>query len=1120
MSSWDNSEEKKNLQAKETFRQGSAQTKAASDWGKSVKPLTDAGNAVVEGAKAIPGALVENYKRTGEGFATLLAEADGTNEKVRKQQDESSKEDIKLIKSLGEKIKGAKTDEEKQRYRDALGRIMDVSDKQAEDFQAGQADIIDKADPTKNAAALAGIGLDIVTAGTGGAAIKGGQAAVKGAETGLKIASRGDKIKDAATAATQVITNPQTVKQTMAAGGAIGAAQGGLGVVEDQGADASVGDIATGAVVGGGTGAALGGIVKGIADELARRKGGAPTSRVDEVKAAETPFAQAVSMLDPDAQARMSQAVAQNPEIAAASLSMNPEQATALITQVEGNHAKMSSNPSLAPEEKITSLTPGSQPQNANLSTLEQAATANNPAEYMAAEVTPGSPTLTMDVPKTTNAAATVTPGATNDMRVNAADVLTPEEQAAASLTSAAEPKPVTTRAGQELVNTIEEQRKGLPDDVNLKELDSEAIGALRGSVKDSKKQAFFKGVAKNAEDPITYLSQRAGKEGADFGYGMAQGAKFKTDQLDALRQPLDDIQKLSKKVYGDSEQSKIVGGENMIKALSDRENAAKYLNTPEEMSLFEKFQTVFDHVKELRQQSGLSTLEDYAPWARLGKDKQEPTWLADAFTGDHMTPGEDIRSRFSKHRESTEMGDDVDTNLSDSVFGYVNSQLNELAYMEPVVKFQESQGGMNAAKTLNKQGANEARNYMERMVRDAISPEASSGLSRTSDKIRSNVYQNVLRGNIKTGLQNYSQLFISNSEVSGKARSVANRFSKEETDEIMKDVAFGKHTITADASPIDFPTSRTSKVNEAIDKIDPYARSEATSVKKPYLRGYAQGLMDSPAYKDAIKSGKGDKEALQIAKADPQAKVQAARRGNVLVNNTSFGANTFARPEALRNPKVFGSKTLGKALTMFTRFPIGMSQHVVEQMQQKSTRALDMFRYGDPRGVPLAEMRDNYKALSGILDDAMKAGDSAGVPKDVLKAQADMVKMNVKTIDGEIKKISQRRGGKSTANLAKMWAAAAAIQYAFDAGGSLLTGEDSDASVGKAIDKSDPTVLSWTRGQGSKLSGFSSPLSPVNKYGQPTSRPVLNMIPGAGIANRVSGNGISDFIDDKLRGK
>lgn len=1089
------------------------------------KTIGDVLGDVKDAAVGVGKSVAENYQRLGEGTAEVIHELTGGAQAERDQMEQSNQQDLSLIRRYGEIINDKNSsDEQKSRARDALSSLMKTSDEQHATFQKRQDEIIERTDPVKGAAAVAGVGLDVLTAGAGGAAIRGGKAAVEAGETGLKIAQRGDAAKKAAETAARAVTNPATRKEAVAGGAGIGSAYGVQGEVEDKGANVTAGDLASGAIVGGGTGAVLGGVVKSVSEALAARKGASAPTRVDEVKAAESPMVQILAQQSPEVQQRLSSAIAADREFADFALTANAEQANALIAQVEGQHAQRLNSAAPATEAKTSDLTSGVQPQNANmeapiggLDALERAATSSDPARTMAAEVTPGQPSLSMELPQQPrNAAAEVTPGAQNETKINAEDVLSPEEQAAMALKGQA-PKKEVTSSGTDLTSTIERQRQGI-EGLGVEKLDNEALSKLKGTVRDSGITEFTRGITKNASDPVTYLSKRVGKEGADFAYGMAQGAKFKSDNLDALREPLKDIQKLSKNLYGKTEADRVIGGENMIKALSDRQNASKYLKTPEEMKLYDKYVQVFDHIRNLREEAGLSTLEDYAPWARLGKESEEPTWLADAFTGERMTPGEDIRSRFSKHRTAKEMGEDIDTNLSDSVFGYVNSQLNELAYMEPVAKFQEAQGGVNVGKVLNKQGMNEARNYMQKMVRNAITPEASSGLDKTVDKIRSNVYQNILRGNIKNGLQNYSQLFITNSEVSREANSIARSFSKEEQKEILKDVAFGSRTVTGE---LPAGVENRAGLTDALDKIDPYTRSEAKSVNKPYLKGYAQGLIDSPAYKKAIEGGADKNAALQAAKADPEAQYLAARRGNILVNNTTFGANAYARPIALQNPTFLNSKAVGKALTMFIRFPIGMSQHIVENLGNiKNTRALDMFRYGDPRGVPLAEMRDNYKALASVVEDSLKAKTDVGIPKDVLQQQAAMIKKNVGIIDEEIKKLSQRSKGKSAANLTKMWAAAAAIQYAFDAGGSLLSGDEQGPSVGKAIDKSDPTVRGWFVGENSKLSGLGSPLSPVDKYGRLTSRPVLNAIPGAGFANRLSGNGISNFIDDTLRGK
>lgn len=111
------------------------------------------------------------FKRTGEGIAEIIAELNGTNQRMRDQKAQQDQQDLTLIRHYGDLIKNGDPNT-KQRAQQALASLMRTSDTADKDFQARQQQIIERTDPVKGAAALGEIGLNIVTAGVGGTAAK------------------------------------------------------------------------------------------------------------------------------------------------------------------------------------------------------------------------------------------------------------------------------------------------------------------------------------------------------------------------------------------------------------------------------------------------------------------------------------------------------------------------------------------------------------------------------------------------------------------------------------------------------------------------------------------------------------------------------------------------------------------------------------------------------------------------------------------------------------------------------------------------------------------------------------------------------------------------------------
>jgi hypothetical protein len=437
-------------------------------------------------------------------------------------------------------------------------------------------------------------------------------------------------------------------------------------------------------------------------------------------------------------------------------------------------------------------------------------------------------------------------------------------------------------------------------------------------------------------------------------------------------------------------------------------------------------------------------------------------------------------------------------------IYGYVNSQLNELAYDAPVKKFKTNFDNITSGNKAQAAHMNDGIDYLRTLVEQAVNPQRKSPVERFAGKLTSNVYGSILPFNVRLAVQNKSQKFVANSRVSGAARSLAKKMDEADLKDLEGGIVFGDSTVYGQLEDINpLPKGTRGKLVEKAKKVDPYQRSEADNVLTSYYKGVAQAIVESDQYKAALANGASKKEAAKIALQTPDIKEAAIRRGNVVVNDTQFGASPLARPEMLREEGSIWGVLPKKSVYMFTRFPIGMSQHVLETLNSKNARALEILKNGDPRTVPIAEMRTNYSVLLESMKDAktaIKEGADINIPENVLDDQIKVVADNLKIIDKEAKKASQIRTGKAVKNLGKMWAAAALIQIIFD-GGLQSFAEDPVAVGGEAISKTNPTVGNRIVGSYSPLASISTSASPLDRRGDLNERALLNYIPVVGLA-------------------
>jgi len=1211
-------------------------------WGQATDPNSQF--SIPGATKSLAKAVVDPYLRISEANARAL---DSVTFKSQEKKDDSTRELLKTLRATKDTLeqKGAVkgpmkpgvnnfTPEEQSLYDSIKAQIEKIEG----ESKAENDRIMDVTDPTKYAGAAAQVGIDVATAGAGSAIAAGTRAGGKVAETGLdiaKIAREGrpvaqavDKAKDSLSAARDIVLNPRNGKQGLASGAVLGAGYGAGGAVEANGADTTAGDIVGGVVTGAAVGGALGGILGKMSSALAASRN-RPKDPLDDIKVAELPFFRAIQRLEPSAQAKIDDAITQNPNLSARLLSMDEDAATKFAdtliegpkitksgkTEVQPKPVETSTNPFTRAEPEITNPNTITPAQNAPMAALEEAATSSNPAEYLRAKqmqesVGVESPVISADVTTSPTEVVQVVNPSTGDktfyripegQRDDIVDAIdnnrdgtalagrsvngevthvtarSPEDmlsrgftdggvygqpaQAPRNTVMAAEVTPqadlgevsMDLRGADEAAEAIikdKAARRAKPQelavigndldpqlvkDLNLNELDPEVAKAVtyltQGKISNDASENLTKSIGRYLSDSIGYATRTLGEAGARTAQSLIRGSKTKADMKASLRTPMREIVKLSKDVAGKSETARINTGAQIVRALEDRENVAKYITDPQTREIYDRVVTVFDDIKQRMIDAGMPVRDNYSPWNMLKDYSESPSYLAEGLV-DKKTR---VMSQNAMERKLDEKPELTNNNILEVLPRYVDGMINHIAFTPVLDEFSDALSSVPAHVRANTSQFNDGIQYLNTMLANGISQGSSSTADKWIKGLQNNVYSAFLWNNPKNAAFALSQKLLAAGDISSDGRALAKAFDPEDLKVVDSKASFGDKTVSgdiqggeADALTEAGEALRGSKVGDAFRKYDLNRWGEQTSVEGPFRQAFAQGLSQSKAYTEAIAAGKSQSQAIKLALKDPEALALAERSGNIQVNNTAFGANSLARPEFLRD-----SSAIKRALTMFMRFPLGISNFVRDTIQIKDARALDVLQRGDPRATPIANMRGEYKAyLKGLKDveKAVKDGKAPAdaPPLDVIRDHVKLVEDNVKTIDDTIKNLSNLRATKRTAALAGMWAATAAIQFAWDGIASTINPDADAPTVGGSISKTDPTGASlvnpWNENSKTRA-GFNTPLNPINRYGGVNSRTVLNLIPGVGTVNTLSrtvtgGNGISDWIDDRIKGE
>lgn len=600
--------------------------------------------------------------------------------------------------------------------------------------------------------------------------------------------------------------------------------------------------------------------------------------------------------------------------------------------------------------------------------------------------------------------------------------------------------------------------------------------------------------VFEGARDPQSVAARYFGKEGSDLVYDSTQAAKKRSDLQNGANPLLDDMDKQLKATAKTSAGRADVES-RIDDALNDRANAGNYLKTPQEKKLYDATAKFYDYYQGHISDAGKGTLENYSPRVQI-KNANEASEGLDHTVNQAFS--KNANAPYLKERTKNEPEDVQKTPVS-LARGYSSAVSKQLAYEDLMKKLPEKLSKVNPIYTANQVDKQRGQQYLQKYFKDLLQPDIpTNGIlgEQTQNKLINRTYNASLSLSPKFGVMNRTQGFVTTSQVSRDAKKLAKNIDPKDLEDLRKGLTSGDNPVTGEGEE---SASSVGGSKTKLQKINAKLSGEQGNVNHAFNAGASQHIVESPIYKQAIKDGKSPKDAAKAALADPDTKDLATRAGNVLVNTTQFGGNIANKPGWLRDSgTVLGFSK--KWYQQYQRFPLGMMQVLGNVTNPKAARALDIMRRGDPNQTKLVDYLKAAQTLQNAIPDAqkaVKAGESNVDPTQLAQSK-DLLNKSVNILNAEIKKNSKIRAGKTTKNIAKMWAAATVIQYLFDSASSKpqTTGQ----KIVKAAEYASPVNIP-TKDTSPLYGAQAASLPKPGDSKQATERKLLNFVPVVGPA-------------------
>jgi len=661
---------------------------------------------------------------------------------------------------------------------------------------------------------------------------------------------------------------------------------------------------------------------------------------------------------------------------------------------------------------------------------------------------------------------------------------------------------------------TLDEEASGIvPKDIS-KGID-EGLSRVEKMLGESgiddtiKKTLWFK----NMRDSWEVLSEFFGGFGGRLAEIGAHGQQLNERLINQNMPLIQAGEKLMKKLS----KKRGVGNINkrIVQALQDRENADSYLRSEEEKKVYKYVKQVYDNWKQERIDRGLPVIDDYFTHMEEMERRLDLRGWGDDFATP-TNPSNKARKPNAKM--------DYSENVFNVLRRYDNLSRKDLAFGDLVDFYKENHGKIKQ-EYLNRSDASEGQSFLNTWMRDLLEPEPRTKGNRITNRLMSTTYRSQLWNNPKTSAQNFFQQYLARAYLSRDAVKAAKKIKGTTKKHLIAELRENE-TAILDELRGEGSAAKRGAIRDFLKKADTFAWSERNNWDKVGLRAIMEEAIQSDIYKNARIAGESVDDAVLAALSDKKIGAQALDRAVSLMNLVNIGANKAFKPGYWRGAK-------GGFLPWFLqykRFVLGMTENFFRTFRPQNTRQMMILRRGVPEQVEIVDNIKKAEAVlhhSKILKKAMARDNAPSSYKKALDETVVEMNKNLKELRNLTKNYEKFTAMKNVKAISKVWAASAAVQYAYDSVfGALTEKETDDASVGKAILYGAPMQVS------PDVSRLAAPANlPLNlnlffgnedkKARREVARVAPNFIPGVGVANKmIPGRPVSGLFETLMGAK
>lgn len=674
---------------------------------------------------------------------------------------------------------------------------------------------------------------------------------------------------------------------------------------------------------------------------------------------------------------------------------------------------------------------------------------------------------------------------------------------------------------------SIKDVSKDVPElSATQKEITSvidDAFKGVREKFPQIAKLADENKIAKKATSNATIGLREAGNVLTDHfgGFGGELSTRLEhgvnvNERLQQTTQPiLNEIKKITSKASKTSIGKRMLN-EKVISALEARDNPGfnveDFIDNKTEVKTFELAKEFFDSYKVLLQERGIPVKSGY--FTHIG-DVED---MVQGVARESRLPS-DITSGFVKERLK-EGSEDISMDLLGVMSKYDSSMRKYLSY-DDALKYYDANIDKIPEQYLNRQDSKVGQDYLHKLMKDVINPEATTGAYRKTAKALQTTYSSQLWNNPKSTAQNYMQRFFADAYV-GEGKKLASQVKTETKDFIISELRKNETSILDELEGQGAKNSFT----KFLKKIDAFQAAERGNWDSSGLKGFLEEISQSPVYRDLRVKGMPVNDAIiESFSNDPKLLAQAFRRGDVLMNTTQIGANKALQPEWFRDKKpILGIPK--PFIKQYKRFSIAMVENFKRSFNPQNVRETMILKRNVPEQVEIVDkIRMGEETLRSV-DDIIKGVKNKEIP-GISKKEATQfrkgIEAEVKTLQEATKNYEKYTGLKAGSALAKIWAASSAIQMINDMVVSAINPDAPEPSVGRAVTYGAP--MQGGVEAAANPTGPNNPIQPgfTQEFLGLTSRKTIakiapNFIPGVGVVNRmIPGRPVSKLFENLM---